>query len=248
MFSFSEKKSDWSYWLTYKLARNIIVVSKRTKDYMVEHENVRENKISVIRLAYNFDLYPAVNTEFVRSLRKSIGVKVVLITVGQFIPIKRPDVSIRILKRILENGIDAKLILLGRGEMESICRELAHDLKIAERVIFPGHVDNVLDYVSASTVLLHPSISESSCVVVKEAGLVDKPVIACKGVGDFDEYIEHGMNGFLVNSDNFEEGSIEIILSHFNEEGILMPKSLRSDILRLFSIESIIPLYSNLNH
>lgn len=250
MFSFSDNKPGLTYYLTYRLAKKIIVVSQATKNYMVQHEKVREDKIIVINLAYDFKLYPDVDRSFVRTLREKIPSNLVLITVGQLIPIKRPDLSIRVLRMLIEKGVNAKLIFLGKGETESMCTKLAQELGVADKVIFCGHVPNVLDYIAYSTVLLHPSISESSCVVVKEAGLVDKPVIVCKGIGDFDEYIEHSVNGFSVSSDaeSFVRESVEIIRRYYNnaEELDAIGKQLGKTIATLFHIDRVIDAHTRL--
>jgi glycosyltransferase involved in cell wall biosynthesis len=55
---------------------------------------------------------------------------------------------------------------------------------------------------SAADLIVHPSITEASSSLIKEAGLVNKPVIVCSGVGDFDQYIEHDKNGYLIKGDN----------------------------------------------
>lgn len=248
MFSFTNQISKIVYQLTYRLARRIIVVSQAAKDYMVSHENIVASKIRVINLAYDFDLYTRVSDHFVQSFKKENSADLFLITIGQLIPIKRPEVSIQVLKKIVEKGINAKLIILGRGEMDNACHTLAKELGVAERVIFPGYVDNVLDYIASVDILLHPSISESSCVVVKEAGLVNVPVIVCKAVGDFDTFIEDKKNGYLVNADSYIEDASEIILQNIHSNSLGLKQSLRSDVLRLFSIDVVLPEYNSLNN
>jgi len=112
-------------------------------------------------------------------------------------------------------------------------------------VFLLGHIGNVLDYIAAADFLVHPSILESSCVAVKEAGLVEKPVIVCQSIGDFDDYIRHRENGFLVRKDHFVEDASEIILKNMTDLKMLanLGQRLRDDVLTRFDIGNVISKY-----
>jgi len=85
--------------------------------------------------------------------------------------------------------------------------------------------------------------------VVKEAGYLRRPVIVTSGVGDFNEYIVHETNGFLVRGDNYEaEASKWIKQYHLKREKLTtIGDSLYATIIRLFSVEKIIMKYKELN-
>jgi len=240
---------DLSYRFTYALAKKIIVVSEATKNYMIANEGIPENKIIRINLAYDFSLYGKTDQRQIEDIKKTVFSEIILITVGSLNPLKRPDISIGVLNALVEKGYDAKLVLLGTGELYSSLKTQAETLELTERVIFPGYVENVLDYMTVASYLIHPSVSESSCVVVKEAGLVFKPVIACNGVGDFQDYIVNAENGFLVDPNKFVEASTEIITKHLHNEGLLLQigKNLNQSVLNHFSIQHVISKYDSLN-
>lgn len=241
---------DLSYRITYKLARHIIVVSESTKQYMIQHEHVPALKIKVINLAYDFSLYGKPNSENVEALKKSIDAPLCLLTIGNLNDFKKPMQSLEVLNTLIKKGYAAKLIFLGKGELEEAIRERSKALNIASSVIMPGYVTNVLDYLSVSTFLLHPSESESSCVVVKEAGLTETPVIVCKGVGDFDAYILDKSNGFLVDCDQFAQQATERIEQTFEDKQLLkkLGSNLKESVFQNFSIEHILPQYDTLNN
>jgi glycosyltransferase involved in cell wall biosynthesis len=120
---------------------------------------------------------------------------------------------------------------------------------LAECVFFPGYVDNVLEYLAASSFVLHPSISEASCVSIKEAGLVGRPVVVCERVGDFDEYITHRENGFLVSADNFEEDA-RVIIREYRFEALKLAQigqRLKESVTSRFGIENVLPCYDTIN-
>jgi glycosyltransferase involved in cell wall biosynthesis len=249
MFFLSGKETSFSYKLTYRLSRRIIVVSEAAKRHMILHENVKESKIIVINLAYDFGLYPAISRSIVDKLKKEIDADLILITIGQLVPLKRPDLAIHVLKRIIDSGKRAKLIILGKGELEVSCRTLAKNLDISDAVLFPGYVNNVRDYIACSTFLLHPSISESSCVVVKEAAISDLPVIVCGNVGDFNDYIENYRNGFMTDSNNFVEEAVNVISRYHHDKEFLnkITNNLHEKVIDLFSVQNVITQYAKLN-
>lgn len=237
---------SWTYRITYKLAKNIIVVSEQAKKYMVEEEKVHPDKIIHINLAYDFAIYNKPDPEKVRQIRSGFE-GITLLTVCRFTKYKRADVSIRTLKILRDRKIDARLILLGRGEEEANLRKLARDLDLTDFVAIPGYVSNVIDYLAASDFLVHPSMLESSCVTVKEAALVGLPVIVCKGVGDFGNYMENEKNGFVVDPDNYAEQAANVVSSYKDKDLTSVKESLNKRILSLFDIRNVAVKYQKLN-
>jgi glycosyltransferase involved in cell wall biosynthesis len=240
---------DLSYRITYKLSNNIIVVSDATKKYMVVHEKIPEKKIHKINLAYDFSLYPKVDPTVVEKISEKISAEIILVTAGNLTALKRPDLSIEVLRDILRLGFDAKLIILGTGELLTTLTQRADGFGISQKVMFPGYVENILEYLSAASFLVHPSISESSCVVVKEAGLAFTPIIACEEVGDFSDYIINGKSGFLVKNGDFVQSCVKIIVENFRNTKLLrnIGKNLNQSVHDHFSIQNIINHYDRLN-
>lgn len=236
---------SWSYRLTNKLAKKIIVVSSRAKNYMIEVEKVPEDKLIHINLAYDFSLYRVPKIEDVRNIRKAYPADVLLVTACRLTQFKRPDLSIKAIQKLTTQGVNASLIILGNGEMRGALSQYIQENNLTEKVFLLGHVNNVLDYLAAADYLIHPSILESSCVVVKEAGLVKKPVIVCQNIGDFDDYLKNGYNGFLVDRDQFAEGVANVVLDNIVNMQYLdnVGENLSNDILRLFAVENVIQHY-----
>jgi glycosyltransferase involved in cell wall biosynthesis len=129
-----------------------------------------------------------------------------------------------------------------REELEETIRRY----ELSSDVFLTGHVSNVLDYLAAGDVVIHPSVLESSCVVVKEAGLVSKPVIVCRNIGDFDDYIRDEWNGFVVDQNAFVEQSVKILSRFDPQVGRKLGENLRSEVLKNFDIEKTISRYIDL--
>jgi glycosyltransferase involved in cell wall biosynthesis len=239
---------DISYKITYRLASRVIVVSEKARRHMVDEEGVSANKLTHINLAYDFDLYDRGTDANVAAIRNNMGGKIVLLSVGRLTTYKRPHLAIRLLKALVVAGLDARLVILGQGEMKAELESLAKELELQDRVVLPGYVGNVLEYMRASDFLVYPSINDSSSVTVKEAGLVQLPVIICKGVGDFDDYISNGKNGFAVEPAHFVEEASKIIMANSDSRKLAdMGIALNASIIHRFSIANVIQEYDALN-
>jgi len=237
------------YRLTYRLARHIIVVSDHARRYMIEREGIPAHKIRHIDLAYDFALYGMPDVEKAKEIRNATPARVLLLSACRLTEYKRPALAIHTLDRLCREGIDTRLIILGKGEQYDRLQALVGELGLQDRVTMPGYVSNVLDYMTAADFFLHPSILDSSCVAVKEAGLARLPVIVCRGVGDFDDYLVHGQNGFSVDMDNFVEEAAGIIRQNFEDQDYRsrLGENLRKTILDLFDVKNILGQYAQLN-
>jgi hypothetical protein len=69
-----------------------------------------------------------------------------------------------------------------------------------------GKKENIFDLIFVAEVFIQLSSTEASNSAVKEVDLCRKPVIVCKNVESFDDYLADGRNGFSVNKqDPIEE-------------------------------------------
>ncbi|MCR6637757.1 MAG: glycosyltransferase [Sporocytophaga sp.] len=238
-----------SYYLIYKLAKNIIVVSQRAKEFMVKTEKVNPDKIYKINLAYNFDLYDKVSYDNVSLIRKQYSSELLIVSACRLVKDKRPELGIELIEKLSGENIHAKLMILGKGEMSVFLQEEINRRNLKDKVFLLGHQKNILDYLAAADVVFHPSVLDSSSVIVKESGLVKKPVIVCSGVGDFDDYVKSGENGVLVSKEDTVTGAVEF-LKAFNLEKknyTYLGENLFIDVMRLFSVEKILTEYNRFN-
>ena len=238
-----------AYRLTYSLAKTIIVPSQHAKDYMVEKENVKRERIIQINLAYDFSYYTPVSQQAVDKIKSEYRSGILLVFAGRLTTFKHPEKAVQVLEEVRRAGLDAHLLLLGRGEEEENLRRLIADKRLQKFVSMPGYVSSILDFFKAADFLIHPSVAESSCVVIKEAGLTNTPVVVCRGIGDFDAYLRHDENAFMVNPETFVAETVDVILrNHADLEKLnRMGLKLQDDVLRLFSIENILPCYEQFN-
>jgi glycosyltransferase involved in cell wall biosynthesis len=247
LYEASKRSQRISRWI-YRAARHIIVVSTNTKRYMVDNEGIAGEKITVIPLSFNFELYEQPTSEEVMQIRQKYDASILLCTVGRFTTLKRIDDVIRLVHLLNKKGVSTKLLILGSGPGEGDLKKLARELAVLDEVIFIGFTNRVLPYIAAADYYVHFSITEASCTTVKEAGLASTPVIVCTNVGDFNEYISP-TSGFFVEKDNLLHEACERILNTYANKTLLkeMGTNLRNTVRSHFDIKRVMPLYAALH-
>jgi len=228
-----------------RLAKMIVVVSNAAKLHMVAKENVKGSKIFVIPLGYDFKLYNKINILEVEKIRKQINCELVLLISSRMTLNKRHQIAFSVLKILKSENLDIKLIVLDKGPEEQRLRRFAIENGLLKEIIFTGFLNNIMNYVAAADVLIHPSVIEASNQIVKEAGYLEKTSIVCHGVGDFDEYIVDRENGFLVSKENTVSEMTAIVREYYFKKDELkkMGTKLKQDVLQKFDIEKVVEQY-----
>lgn len=236
----------FSYWITYHLAKRIIVVSNRAKKFMTDMEKINPDTIDVVPLLYDFNLYDPIDKDKVNYIKKYYKADVLLILACRLVKDKRPELSVQLIKNLISQNVKAKLIILGEGEMYDELMQMIEELSLQENVFLLGRKTDVLNYLSACDFLVHPSVLDSSSVVIKEAGIVGLAPIVCKEVGDVNDYLENGINAYLVHKDTFVEEGCRVIKNVSNEAKKAVGENLKNSVLKRFNINTNFIYYENL--
>lgn len=183
-----------------------IAPSSVVKNFWITHEKAKPEQIRRINYGYDFAQYEKADPVKVEQIRRDFPAALLILSVARLVPPKRHNEMFSVVARLVKEGHDCKLVCLGSGPLEEeLQKQIAQD-GLHNHIFLLGQHPNVVDYLTAADVFLHLSSSEASNSAVKEAGLCKKAVIVCRGVGDFEDYIVNGENGFLVpKSDPAEE-------------------------------------------
>ena len=134
----------------------------------------------------------------VEKLRKTLAPEgePLLVHVSNFRPVKRPVDCVEILARVAKQGIKTRLVMVGDGSERTNAEHRAHCLGVHDKCSFVGKQPRIVDYLSASDVLLLPSEQESFGLAALEAMACEVPVVASR-VGGVPEVVTDGETGFL---------------------------------------------------
>lgn len=98
---------------------------------------------------------------------------------------------------VTERVPDARLVLVGDGDLLPQARSTAESLGVGDRIVFAGHVSDVWPYLHEAQVFALPSLYESLGIVLLEAMGAGLPVVATR-VGGVQEVVQDGVTGLLV--------------------------------------------------
>jgi glycosyltransferase involved in cell wall biosynthesis len=188
--------------LSATLADRIVTVSYAMRDELVSLGYPHE-KISVIHNGVDESIYNA--TRFpprqVEAFREKIGVgsSPLIFFIGRLTWVKGADMLLLAMPRIIQEIPEAKLVMIGAGEMEEILRRMVRDLHLGEHVILHAGIvpeEERLRYYATADVCVFPSKYEPFGIVCTEAMSMGKPVVvgAC-GTSGFREQVVPGGDG-----------------------------------------------------
>ncbi|HKC68442.1 MAG TPA: glycosyltransferase, partial [Bacteroidia bacterium] len=95
--------------------------------------------------------------------------------------------------------------------------------------------------IKAADIIALLSESEASNNTIKEAGYFEKPVAICKGVGDFDDYIEHKISGIFLSKEKPVNEFVSYIQGLYKNPSPYteMGKSLKQKVVENFDIHFV---------
>lgn len=125
----------------------------------------------------------------------------VLLALGRLVEQKGHDVAIRAMPAVLRDHPEALLVIVGDGPLRPQLAALARELGVAHAVRLPGRSDDVAAWLARAELLVHPSRWEGFGLVLLEAMLAGRPVVA-SAVSAVPEVVEDGVTGVLVPPDD----------------------------------------------
>jgi len=181
----------------------VIAISASVHRYMVGPTlGLPASQVQTILYGISTAAYPLVAPEAVAALRREWGATdgtLVIGFAGRFVGQKDIPTLIRAFARFREiSGCDARLVLVGQGELLDPMRHLASEAGIGDRVVFPGFRNDVPVVMRAFDVFAITSVHEGFGLVLVEAMAAERPVVATRA-GAMPEIVVDGETGFLAD-------------------------------------------------
>jgi glycosyltransferase involved in cell wall biosynthesis len=133
--------------------------------------------------------------------------------------------------------------MVGDGPLKVKMQEKANLLGIQDRITYTGYQSDVRPWIAMSDLLLLTSDTEGMPGVVLEAAAMKTPSIS-GNVGGVAEFIEDGLNGFIVDW-NSTINHINLIVGLTKEKQVLknIGDIARQNVRKRFSIQIIFTEY-----
>lgn len=176
----------------YESFNQIVCVSETVRqDFTKLFENTAPVKV----------LYNTVETEVIREkMHEQIdglifsNNEINICSVAKLMKVKGYDRLVRILRRLIDDGLSVHVYIVGKGEEKKELEKLIEENKLQDNWTFVGFKENPYKYVAASDLYVCPSLREGFSTAVTEALIVGVPVVStnCSGakelLGENNEY------------------------------------------------------------
>ena len=223
--------------LLNKFASTIVVPSSGVWYGMEKYEGCDMKKVKLVPYIYDFSTYGKPNADYVRKFRADHPCRLMLIMVSRLISTKQHMPVFEVVNQLIKEGLSIKMIVMDDGALRPQLEEFIRDHQLEQDILMVGYQSNFVDFMAVSDLLVHPSLTEASNNVVKEMGILSKAVAVCEGVGDFDDYIQDGENGYILKRGDLKAGIEKAVRDAYDHPHKLnaMGERLRQDVIRLFS-------------
>lgn len=193
------------YKLTSFWGDRAIVISRETRDYLINQFGVPPSKIRIVYNGSDESYFrPPTQEEFFQA-RQMFGLtqqdKVVSL-VGRLEVVKGHEVLIKALALLRAKGCNVVALFAGEGSQAQVLAELAAKVGVSDLIRAVGYT-NTRQVLWASDVSALPSRKEGFGIVIVESMLCGVVPIRTPAAGAYDQ-IEDGVNGFIVPLDDCE--------------------------------------------
>ena len=178
----------------YEKMDQIFTVSQETRRHFLEFYPEYEKKLQVFhnildtdRIAREAQL-PGVFSDSYTGIR--------ILTVGRLAYQKAYDIAIPAMKKIREDGYEARWYVLGEGSERNALEKQIAELGLQEDFQLPGAKENLFPYYAQCDLYVHATRFEGKSIAIQEAQTLGCAVIASDCAGNREQIVD-GEDGLL---------------------------------------------------
>lgn len=180
----------------------LIGVGESVRQALVDNEGLPEKRTETIYNGVPLENFQAVNgdAQLRQNVRRELGIddgEFSIVQVARLNSLKDHATAIRTLKRLRDEQVPAKLVLVGDGEERADLEKLVAEVSVGGDVVFLGARSDIPRLLAAADAFLLSSISEGIPLTLIEAMGAGIPIVSTD-VGGIPEVIEHGVSGLLA--------------------------------------------------
>jgi glycosyltransferase involved in cell wall biosynthesis len=156
-------------------------VSDATVDDLVRLGVAPKEKFEVIPVGLDLDPFLELSDDDGDDFRQEVDAgpdDVLLVYAGRLVPIKRVDRAIRAVAHAREQGVRARLAVVGDGPLREELTALRDSLELGDPVRFLGYRDRLKSAIAGADIAILTSDNEGTPVFLIEAGAGSTPAVA----------------------------------------------------------------------
>ena len=233
----------------------LVAVTQTIIDTMLKYKIGEKDKYVMIRSAFDNDIYKIESAEKKYIIRNRFGLHATDIVIGKIARLSKLKGHEYMFKAfiLVSNKIpNAKLLIIGNGELEQELKHFASQNNISNKVVFAGLIspEEIPGVIEIMDIVVHTSLLEGLARVLPQSIIMEKPVISFNLDGAH-EVIRDGENGFLIEPQNEVQLAEKIIFLCKNPELILKygkfgKNSIGDQFSSIKMVEQVESLYQSL--
>lgn len=180
---------DFEY---FKKADVVVTISDLCQSCLIKTFPSIESKFSVLEnitnpsLIRNMSELEIVDSEFIEPYD---GLKI--LSIGRLHPQKQFHLAIKAAQIIKASGIRFKWYIIGEGKLRQDLEQQIKVLKLTDEVILLGLRKNPYPYMRLCDMIVQSSLYEGKSIVVDEAKILNKPIVATNYETVYDVIVDH---------------------------------------------------------
>jgi glycosyltransferase involved in cell wall biosynthesis len=180
-----------------------MVVSDALEKMMIETHKIEPQRVVKIYNGIEIDDFCIADEEVVsRRLRfrkeSSLGDDVPVIgVIGRLVWQKGFEYFIEAVPGVLKEKPEALFLIVGEGELKDELKAKSKKLRLENKIIFTGFMDDVKNVLASVDIFVIPSLLEGLPMILLEAMAMKKPIVAAS-IDGIMEILENNFSGLLV--------------------------------------------------
>ncbi len=200
----------------------VVVLTRQNYDFLISNKLYGRERIREIQNGIPVSTDISLKEAAKRKLRRDLKLTekdLVILTPCRIAPEKNIDLIFRVAPIVKNEYQNTVFIISGNGPLFEEYKAKCNDLNLDRTIKMIGFYPQMYDLLSITDVFLLPSFLELHSIALLEALSMKVPVIASRGVGCNDEFIENWCNGVLLDPFT-SNGWAEAIIKLFKNKGL----------------------------
>ena len=231
-----------------KRASQGIAISNAVKSYLIKRGEIPTGYIIDV-VCYGFQKNSSTNSAGLNSITNLINGQssnFKIGTIGRLVPQKDYPTLLSAFSNVLEKLPDVELYVVGEGYLQKELMELCKSLRVSSKVHWLGKTEYINEFLSKIDLFILPSKYEGFGLVLLEAMVAKKPIIAANNsaipevlgktyeglftTGDIKALVEHIKT--VISDKNFSERLVQSYASQLN---LFDPNEMNRNIQNIYS-------------
>jgi glycosyltransferase involved in cell wall biosynthesis len=193
----------------------IVAVTETIVNTMLNYDIGSKNKYAMIRSSFDIENYKTNGENERRKTKHRFGIEegdLIIGKIARLSELKGHKYLLESFKQISHKIPQARLFLVGNGELEYELKRFVDENDLKDRVIFAGLItpEEIPSIIGIMDILVHTSLLEGLARVLPQAIMMEKPVISFDLDGAH-EIIKDGINGYLIQPLNTQQLGEKIV-------------------------------------